>query len=405
MGSSKTPDPNNKYRATVSSPTSSDEHPKHNTTARDTSRETTRDTTRDTRVPVQQPDKDPRASTNSSSSQSKARPQSAYQNPGSGFDHTVTNVPGVGLVYNNQPGQPYNGYNPASAHQQPQQHQIPGVANHHTPQVLPPGFAQIPQIPQVPQFFTQSLGHQTQPTMAYNITSMPSQGQHFQPPVPDTTYGPIPHTYHPRFDSDNSGNQFVTIDGTLYQVQQAQAATGAETQVYYVPVQQGTTGNSSQPVLVQVQAGQQPQQPPVFVQGASGNSTGPIMVQAPAGQQQPVYVQVQGQGAGQVGAQPGTFPGMISQPQAVGGSGYPDVMGIGKTGTEIQIDQYHTAMNSKALEGQDIAPADPDPSRMYYCREHDGEWTLRNRYGIDSLGDCRWYVMPGGIFYAVRMAD
>lgn len=99
-------------------------------------------------------------------------------------------------------------------------------------------------------------------------------------------------------------------------------------------------------------------------------------------------------GSGMPGAMPGAMPGHP-----------PDVMGVGKTGMEVQMEQYHTALNSKALDGQDIAPADPDPSRMYYCRELDGEWTLRNRYGIDNLGDCRWYVMPGGVFYAVRLAD
>lgn len=148
---------------------------------------------------------------------------------------------------------------------------------------------------------------------------------------------------------------------------------------------------------MQVQGGQQP----VFVQGNNGNSTTPILVQVPGGQPQPVYVQVQGQG-GQPMPMPGAFPAMVPQGQP---SGFPDVMGIGKTGMELQIEQYHTAVNSKALEGQDIAPGDPDPSRMYYCRELDGEWTLRNRYGIDNLGDCRWYVMPGGIFYAIRLAD
>lgn len=39
-------------------------------------------------------------------------------------------------------------------------------------------------------------------TMAdYGNGFMPNTGQHFQPPVPDTTYGPIQHTYYPRYDS------------------------------------------------------------------------------------------------------------------------------------------------------------------------------------------------------------
>lgn len=34
----------------------------------------------------------------------------------------------------------------------------------------------------------------------YQNTSNPNNGLHFQPQVPDTTYGTIPHTYIPRFD-------------------------------------------------------------------------------------------------------------------------------------------------------------------------------------------------------------
>lgn len=47
-------------------------------------------------------------------------------------------------------------------------------------------------------------------TMAadYGTNSMPPTAQHFQPPVPDTTYGPIPHVYHPRFDNDH---RFSTV--------------------------------------------------------------------------------------------------------------------------------------------------------------------------------------------------
>ncbi|KAI1766392.1 hypothetical protein GGR53DRAFT_213641 [Hypoxylon sp. FL1150] len=384
---------------------------------RDSTRNTIRGTVRDTPVRAEQSAK---PSGYPANTERKVQVESTYQNPGPGFDQTVSNLPGVGLVYNNgssQPrnsshslnsaGQPFNGYNPTSG-QQSQQHQTPGFAHPQASQVLPPGFSQVPQIPQISQIPAQPVG--LAQSMSYNNTTMPNQGQHFQPPVPDTTYGPIPHTYHPRFDAGtggNGGNQYVTIGGGLYQVMQAQGVTGAGAQVYYVPIQQGT-GNASQPVLMQVQGGQQQGQQPVFVQGTNGSSATPVLVQVPGGQQQPFYVQVQGQSGVQpvqMGAQPGAFPAMVSQPQPMGGGGFPDVMGIGRTGTEIQIEQYHTAMNNGALEAQDMAPADPDPARMYYCRELDGEWTLRNRYGIDNLGDCRWYVMPGGIFYAVRLAD
>ncbi|KAI0128640.1 hypothetical protein BJ170DRAFT_682426 [Xylariales sp. AK1849] len=38
------------------------------------------------------------------------------------------------------------------------------------------------------------------PNMEYANGAMPNTGQHFQPPVPDTTYGPMVHTYRPRTD-------------------------------------------------------------------------------------------------------------------------------------------------------------------------------------------------------------
>lgn len=43
-------------------------------------------------------------------------------------------------------------------------------------------------------------------TMAGYVTA-PSMGVNFQPPVPDTTFGPIPHLYVPRFDPVPQGVQ------------------------------------------------------------------------------------------------------------------------------------------------------------------------------------------------------
>lgn len=233
--------PERKYqRPTVSFPSSPDEH-QYRTTARQTTnrdnprgilRGTSREAPRRTEIPVQQPQQNASATGYQPNTERKVQVQtdSTYQNPGPGFNQTVANVPGVGLVYNNNSSQPFNGYNPTSG-QQSQQHQTPGFTHPQQPQVLPPGFSQVPQVP------AQPVGHN--PNMSYNITSMPNQGQqHFQPPVPDTTYGPIPHTYHPRFDADTGGAQYVIIGGALYQVMQAQGATGAGAQVYYVPAQQ-----------------------------------------------------------------------------------------------------------------------------------------------------------------------
>ncbi|KAI2630951.1 hypothetical protein GGR54DRAFT_648490 [Hypoxylon sp. NC1633] len=345
-------------------------------------------------------------------------PESNFQKAGPGFTHTVRNVPGVGLVYgDNSPSaqhRPVNGFNP-NAGQQSQLHQTPGSVTN-PPLIFPPGSAHVPP-------FAPTGQQQNNSAMPYTTTFMPNQGQHFQPPVPDTTYGEIPHTYHPRFD--NNGGQYVTIGGQTYQMvsgPNAQGgAVGGAGPVQLIPVHQVSN------ILTQGSSGAYPTFPaaPYYVaqQAASpqpqssGVAAMPVHMQQGAhpGVQQPVFVQGQTQGQSPfphpppVGSQTAAFPAMANQPQMPGAfpsaSGLPDVMGIGKTATEVQLEQYHTALNHKALEGQDIQPADPDPSRMYYCRELDGEWTLRNRYGIDHMGDCRWYVMEGGVFYAVRLPN
>ena len=59
-------------------------------------------------------------------------------------------------------------------------------------------------------------------------------------------------------------------------------------------------------------------------------------------------------------------------------------------------------MNDK----QEMKPANDDPSKEYWVRELDGNWTQRNRMTIDSgdIGKCRWYAVDG-VFYAVRLPD
>ncbi|KAI1646327.1 uncharacterized protein F4817DRAFT_316824 [Daldinia loculata] len=331
-------------------------------------------TTANPKIPVRQP------TPTTSGNQGDNDAHSAYQTPGPGFNHTVANIPGIGLVYDGGHSNPVHGFNPAAGPQPPVHHQTPGIA---PPQVLPPGFAQSP-FQSFPQFGP--VSNSQNPVMAYTTGSMPNQGQHFQPPVPDTTYGPIPHTYHPRFDNKPAPGQYVMIEGQLYVVASGPPGPPGGAQVQYVPMQQQPQSGAGAPIVIQ-----QGSQQPIFVQGQPGFPAAPMT------------------------AQPAAFPAMMAPlgtPVVIGGppdviapGSAPDVMGIGKTATEIQMEQYHTALNTGALEGQDIAPADPDPSRMYYCRELDGAWTLRNRFCIDNMGDCRWYVKPGGIFYAVRLAD
>ncbi|OTB06926.1 hypothetical protein M426DRAFT_54456 [Hypoxylon sp. CI-4A] len=176
-------------------------------------------------------------------------------------------------------------------------------------------------------------------------------GQHFQPPVPDTTYGPIPHTYHPRFDNGVPGNgdQCVTINGQLFRVITPQGSTNAGVQVHYVP--QAAT------------------QPVYYLIKASYISSNKVVAQG-----------------------------------GVPISGPPDVMGIGKTGMEVQLDQHEAAKRNKALDPQEAIPEDKSPSRMYYCRELDGNWTLRNRFAIDAMDCWRWYN-SNGVFYAIRLPE
>lgn len=86
-------------------------------------------------------------------------------------------------------------------------------------------------------------------------------------------------------------------------------------------------------------------------------------------------------------------------------SNVPDVSGLGKTPHEETLRQVEFAHSNRLFEPQEFKPADDDPSRFYYVREVDGNWTQRNRFTIDHMGDCRWYVTDEGWFYAVRLPD
>jgi hypothetical protein len=77
---------------------------------------------------------------------------------------------------------------------------------------------------------------------------------------------------------------------------------------------------------------------------------------------------------------------------------------VGLTGSEVLQQQLAVAQNLEMNERQEMLPADPDPFRMYWCRELDNTYTQRSRLTIDSgdIGECRWYVKDG-VFYAVRL--
>ncbi|KAK2592514.1 hypothetical protein QQS21_009789 [Conoideocrella luteorostrata] len=293
--------------------------------------------------------------------------------------------PQVGLPHLNRPpsGQWYTAADPTrSVHCQPA----------FTNPAVPPGVAAATHFHPFPN----SLHHHQQhiipgptyfglPTMDYQNCVPPPTGVNFQPPVPDTTFGPIPHVYMPRFDGPvQVGVPFSFVPSSLSPAAVAQPAVGpmpvqntyAVPQPSYVPVTHG------QPVMFNGQAY-------VPAQGIPGQPmmANPPMMAAPGMAAMP---------AGQ------PVPMVPGNPNS---SNIPDVSGLGKTQNEETLRQVEFAYNNRLFEPQDFKPADDDPSRFYYVREVDGNWTQRNRFTIDHMGDCRWYVTDEGWFYAVRLPD
>lgn len=134
----------------------------------------------------------------------------------------------------------------------------------------------------------------------------------------------------------------------------------------------------------------QPQQP-VMINGQAYIPAGPTM----------------GGGFGQPFFGPAMMQGGVGGPAVpvmAGNGNTPDVSGLGRTPNEEMLRQIQFAHQNKIFEPQDFKPGDDDPSRFYYVREVDGNWTQRNRYTIDRMA-CRWYVTDEGWFYAVRLPD
>ncbi|KAH8130808.1 hypothetical protein ACSS6W_010821 [Trichoderma asperelloides] len=286
---------------------------------------------------------------------------------------------------------------------------------------LTPGFTCAPPqthlaspfsaVPQVSAPFTTYIGippqlhqhqhllpqhHFTTASMAdYQNAAPMASGVNFQPPVPDTTFGPIPHVYVPRFDG---GFVPAAVQVGLPSVQfvSAPAAACSTTVVMpktfcyysngftYYAIAHSSYVVAQQPAVVpQPFVGQQP----VMIGGQPATTAIPF-------QQMPAAVPAMGMsGAGGV-------------PVITGNGGQiPDVSGLGRTPGEETVRQLQFAHANKLFEPQEFKPSDDDPSRFYYVREVDGNWTQRNRFTIDHLGDCRWYVTDEGWFYAVRMPN
>ncbi|KAH7412795.1 hypothetical protein BKA64DRAFT_740557 [Cadophora sp. MPI-SDFR-AT-0126] len=200
---------------------------------------------------------------------------------------------------------------------------------------------------------------------------MATAEQNFQPQVGDTTAGPHIHTYVPRADGS------ILVGGVAYVRQSAATipvvgSTPAPAVVVETPA---PAVLPPQPVIYQQPYVAQPQ--PVYAAASPAIS--------------PPYYNIQ--------AQPYTSTGYpafsISQP----GHGT-----YGYTGSEMLMQNMGQAVHPDFTKKQEMKPSDPDPYRMYWCREPDTTWTQRNRMTIESgdIGDCRWYATDGQ-FYAVRL--
>ncbi|KAI3531615.1 hypothetical protein CABS01_00230 [Colletotrichum abscissum] len=235
----------------------------------------------------------------------------------------------------------------------------------------------------------------------YQNVAPPTSGLHFQPPVPDTTYGPMQHVYVPRFDNGMPPVYHVGLP-------HAQALPVASfVAPKPTPVLLGAPLVVQSPTNNITYIGQAPPQPPIIMAQQPAMHAGmsmhpPIMLQAPpAGFSGPPMFQGAHMGMNMPpnmggGGMP-VFPGNTNLP--------PDVTGYGKTAGEVAMEQAQFAYSNGLFEPQDFKPADDDPSRYYPVREVDGNWTQRNRFTIDNLGDCRWYVTNEGYFYAVRLPN
>ncbi|ROV94402.1 hypothetical protein VSDG_05954 [Cytospora chrysosperma] len=313
-----------------------------------------------------------------SSSDEEEEPKSAKAHEqGKAETEGATAPPGV-APYNAPAGTTVqNGSNPVYIHSYPTQPGcLPGQPFFHTP-------------------CTYAINYPGQPTPFiianpatmedYQNAAPNNGGLNFQPQVPDTSLGPMIHTYRPSYDG-----------GVVY----AQPGI-AGPQGVAVPFQGGPTTAPIMPVIAQ----QPYQQQPMMVAG--GVQVGqPVMMAAPGGfggggvpPGQPVLVNggpapMMGGGVGQPAyMMPGnnTFLPIHNEPAT----------GIGETAG--QVASAYMA-NPELNEPQEFKPADENPSRMYMVRQLDGQYIQMPRITIDSFGKgIRWYATDEGVFYAVRL--
>ncbi|TRX91321.1 hypothetical protein FHL15_007743 [Xylaria flabelliformis] len=212
---------------------------------------------------------------------------------------------------------------------------------------------------------------------------------HYQPPVPDTTNGPFQHTYVPRADA--YGPQYMMPNGVAAPGGPPFCAPPA------FPCQQPQPGMATAPIPMMAPGSQPPFMQPYPMQGPPMNlqpGSMPPMAAAPV-PGGPVYVAT---GIGHP-----TPPMTPPSAHFVGGNygGFE----MGKTKNELDAETRYNAQHNQMNEPQGIKPADDDISRMYWCRELDGQWVSRSRFSLDRMGNFRWYVSPDGVFYAKMLVE
>ncbi|KAL7786740.1 hypothetical protein V8C37DRAFT_405198 [Trichoderma ceciliae] len=389
------------------------------------------------------------ASTSASTSSSTSAPFSTSTIPSASSSNQPESFPQLGAPPNSAleagqwhtsidptqsvklPGQPFAGAFPPGLAATPQHAQLSQHSQHsHLSHLFAPRPQQIsnplcspfspPQLSAPITYIGLPPQHFTTAMADYQNAAPMPVGVNFQPPVPDTTFGPIPHVYVPRFDGSYMP---AAVQVGIPSVQFVSAPAARPTTAVVMPkafyynaynAYNSYTYYASRPTAIPSRLGFlfQPtvagipvahpsyvvaQQPAVVPQSLVGQQ--PVMI---GGQAAAAAIPFQ-----QVHAVPAMgMSGAGGMPVIAGNGGQiPDVSGLGRTPAEETVRQLQFAHANKLFEPQEFKPSDDDPSRFYYVREVDGNWTQRNRYTIDHLGDSRWYVTDEGWFYAVRMPN
>ncbi|TLS27754.1 hypothetical protein PpBr36_00559 [Pyricularia pennisetigena] len=236
----------------------------------------------------------------------------------------------------------------------------------------------------------------------YENSAQPVNGVSYhstEPQVPDTTFGPMVHTYKPRFDHIGLGT-FPMVPGLAAQSGFTHFGTWQTREDQKLTMTQGN------PMAMQAPISLPPTGAPLFMQPAVHP---PMLLSAANGMSFSQPAMAMGAGVACMPATPGALLPAASPGMFVQGNGgvHPEpACGIGRTGAEYTAEQMDMAYANKSFEPQDFKPADDTPSRMYMCRELDGVWTMRSRFSIDRMAkEWRWHMAPEGYFYAVRLPN